>query len=207
MGNYVTEQEAFWASSFGDAYTEKYNTADLLSSRLGLWTEIVRKGGPIDSCLELGAGAGLNFRVLGMLFPKLQMTGVEINRKAAEECAKIPRVTVVRSSIHTYHSEARFDLTFTAGTLILLAPERLPEVYDTLYYHSKKYIALAEYYNPTPLEVVYHGKSGRLCKRDFAGEIMDRFPDVHLVDYGFVYHRDAHFPADDVNWFLLEKRA
>jgi hypothetical protein len=43
-------------------------------------------------------------------------------------------------------------------------------------------------------------------KRDFAGEIMDRFPDLRLVDYGFVYHRDPQFPQDDFTWFLMEKR-
>ena len=207
MKNCATKQEELWAGSFGDDYTEKYDTAAMLSSRLGLWKKIVRGGGDISSCLELGAGAGLNLRVLGMLFPKLQMTGVEINQKAAGVCAKIQRVKVLRTSIYDYQSEEKFDLTFTAGVLIAIAPERLLEVYDKLYHYSKKYIVLAEYYNPTPVEIVYHGQTGQLFKRDFAGEIMDRFPDVHLVDYGFVYHRDAHFPADDVNWFLLEKRA
>ena len=76
-----------------------------------------------------------------------------------------------------------------------------------MYTYSKKYIAIVEYYNPSPVDIVYRGQTGQLFKRDFAGEIMDRFSDVHLVDYGFVYHRDAHFPADDLNWFLLEKRA
>lgn len=207
MENYVTKQEELWAGSFGDAYTERNDNQDILAGRLALWADIVRRGGRIDSCLELGSSVGLNLQALGLLLPKIQMTGIELNRKAADECAKLDRVKVVNASLYDYQSNERFDLTFTAGVLVLIEPSRLPEVYDILYTHSKKYIALAEYYNPTPLEVVYHGKSGQLFKRDFAGEIMDRFPDVHLVDYGFVYHRDAHFPADDVNWFLLEKRA
>ena len=65
---------------------------------------------------------------------------------------------------------------------------------------------IAEYYNPTPVEVKYRGHDGRLFKRDFAGEMLDRFPDLKLVDYGFNYHRDHNFPQDDGNWFLLEKR-
>jgi len=68
-----------------------------------------------------------------------------------------------------------------------------------------RYICLAEYYNPTPMEVPYRGHSGRLYKRDFAGEMLERFPDLSLVDYGFVYHRDPNFPLDDITWFLLEK--
>jgi hypothetical protein len=35
---------------------------------------------------------------------------------------------------------------------------------------------------------------------------MDQYPDLTLVDYGFTYHRDANFPADDATWFLLEKK-
>jgi hypothetical protein len=45
-----------------------------------------------------------------------------------------------------------------------------------------------------------------LYKRDFAGEMLDRYPDLQLVDYGFSYHRDQNFPQDDANWFLLEKK-
>ena len=54
--------------------------------------------------------------------------------------------------------------------------------------------------------MTYRGHSQRLFKRDFAGEMLDRFPDLTLVDYGFAYHRDANFPQDDTTWFLLEKR-
>lgn len=203
----MTKQEKLWEGSFGDAYTERNYDRDILAGRLALWTDIVRGGGTIDSCLELGSNVGLNLQALGLLLPKIQMTGVELNRKAADECAKLDRVKVIHGSLYNYRSDERFDLTFTAGVLVVIEPSRLPEVYDILYAHSKKYIALLEYYNPSPVDIVYRGQTGQLFKRDFAGEIMDRFPDVHLVDYGFVYHRDTHFPADDVNWFLLEKRA
>lgn len=35
--------------------------------------------------------------------------------------------------------------------------------------------------------------------------MMDMFPDLKLIDYGFAYRRDSVFPMDDLNWFLLEK--
>ena len=68
------------------------------------------------------------------------------------------------------------------------------------------HILIAEYYNPAPVEVSYRGNSGKLFKRDFAGEMLDRYADLHLLDYGFGYHRDPQFPVDDITWFLLEKR-
>ncbi len=51
----------------------------------------------------------------------------------------------------------------------------------------------------------YRGLSNKLFKRDFAGEMLDKYPDLQLVDYGFVYHNDNSFPQDDINWFLLKK--
>ena len=85
-------------------------------------------------------------------------------------------------------------------------PDTLRDVYEVVVKIAQRYICLVEYYNPTPVEVSYRGYDKRLFKRDFAGEILDTYPMVKLLDYGFVYHRDANFPQDDVNWFLLEKR-
>ena len=85
-------------------------------------------------------------------------------------------------------------------------PEQLSEVYHKLYLASKKYILIAEYYNPTPVSMPYRGHENKLFKRDFAGEMLDKFQDLFLLDYGFVYHRDNLFPQDDINWFLLKKK-
>lgn len=82
----------------------------------------------------------------------------------------------------------------------------LPLVYDLLYKTSKRYIFIMEYYNPIPTEVLYRGHKNKLFKRDFAGEILDRFKDLSLVDYGFVYHRDYNFSQDDGTWFLMCKK-
>ena len=64
---------------------------------------------------------------------------------------------------------------------------------------------MCEYYNPAPVAVTYRGHTNRLFKRDFCGEIMTRFPDLRLADYGFAYRRDPSFPQDDITWFLMEK--
>ena len=93
----------------------------------------------------------------------------------------------------------------TKGVLIHINPEYLDQVYDSIYKSCAKYICVCEYYNPTPVEVNYRGYQGKLFKRDFAGDILDRFSDLRLIDYGFVYHRDNQFPQDDATWFLLEK--
>ena len=65
---------------------------------------------------------------------------------------------------------------------------------------------VCEYYNPSPTSISYRGHTDRLYKRDFAGEMLDIYSDLRLVDYGFSYHRDSAFPQDDISWFLMEKR-
>lgn len=70
---------------------------------------------------------------------------------------------------------------------------------------SNKYILIAEYYSKDVREIKYRGNDDKLFKRDFCGELMTKFTDLKLIDYGFVYYRDQSFPLDDVNWFLLEK--
>ena len=97
------------------------------------------------------------------------------------------------------------DLVLIKGVLIHINPDMLSQVYQTLYRLSKRYIWIVEYYNPTPVSVPYRGHRDRLFKRDFAGEMMDKYQDLRLVNYGFVYHRDPNFPLDDPTWFLLEK--
>lgn len=114
-------------------------------------------------------------------------------------------VDVYHQSLLEFEPSREWDLSLIKGVLIHIAPERLPDVYERLYKASSKYICLVEYYNPTPVEVNYRGHADRLFKRDFAGEMLDRFSDLAIVDYGFVWHRDKVFPGDDLTWFLLEK--
>ncbi len=208
MAIYKTEQEEFWAGEFGDSYIGRNNDSILLASKIGWLSKVLSciPGGGLRTCLELGSNTGLNLRALHLLLPKLESTAVEINAKAAAECAKIPGNKVLNESILNLSLETTFDLTFTSGVLIHINPSELPNVYQSLYQHSQRYILINEYYNPTPVEVTYRGNKDRLFKRDFAGEFMDMFPDVKLLNYGFCYHRDMNFPMDDNTWFLMEKK-
>jgi spore coat polysaccharide biosynthesis protein SpsF len=81
----------------------------------------------------------------------------------------------------------------------------LTVVYEKIYQASDRFILVCEYYNPTPTSISYRGHSDRLFKRDFAGEMLDKYSDLTLVDYGFAYHRDAAFPQDDITWILMQK--
>ena len=81
------------------------------------------------------------------------------------------------------------------------------QAYRIIYNSCKrnKYILFAEYYNPYPIKIDYRRYKNVLFKRDFAGEFIDKFKKIKLIDYGFVYHKDK-FPQDDITWFLLQKK-
>ena len=86
-----------------------------------------------------------------------------------------------------------------------ISPKKLLKAYKLLFKLSKKYILICDYYNPTPVRVVYRNFKNRLFKRDFAGEMLKKFKKLKLIDYGFVYKNDPQYPLDDISWFLLKK--
>ena len=204
MITYATEQEEFWAGEFGGDYAARNRGQKLLSSNLAFFSQALRKAEGLTSILELGANIGLNIIALRSLFPEAKISANEINQEAVKELWKIPDLTVYPGSLFELARDAPRDLVFTKGVLIHVDPELLPSAYDVLHRSSSRYILVAEYYSPSPVEVSYRGHERRLFKRDFGGEILDRHKDLRLRDYGFVYRRDT-FPQDDLTWFLLEK--
>lgn len=203
--SYQTEQENFWAGEFGNEYVSRNNNLNIIASNIALFSKILNKTLHIESILEFGSNIGLNLIALRSLLPQTSLSAIEINGNAIQELKKIENIETFHQSILEFTSHKLWDFTLIKGVLIHINPNELPTVYKKLYDFSKRYICVVEYYNPTPIEIPYRGHTEKLFKRDFAGELLDMYPDLELVDYGFVYHRDAHFPQDDCTWFLLKK--
>lgn len=205
--NYVTPQEAFWAGQFGTEYISRNNSEQLLASNLNFFTKALKQAGKISSCLELGANIGMNLQAIQFLYPGIELKGAEINAEAAKQLGGlIGENNVYQGSIFDYPITAKVDLSLIKGVLIHINPEMLDAVYEKLYQASSRYVLVCEYYNPSPVSVSYRGHADRLFKRDFAGEMLDKYSDLTLIDYGFAYRRDPAFPQDDITWFLMEKR-
>jgi pseudaminic acid biosynthesis-associated methylase len=203
---YETEQEEFWAGDFGTQYIDRNNSAQLLASNLNFFARALRAVGRIESCLEFGANIGMNLRALMLLYPHLMARGIEINVDAARQLGQLlGDENVYQGSLFDYQVHEPCDLVLTKGVLIHLNPSKLQLTYKKLYESSRRWILVCEYYNPTPTLVTYRGHDARLYKRDFAGDLLEAFPDLHLIDYGFAYRRDPAFPQDDITWFLLQK--
>lgn len=205
----MNDQEKFWAGDFGNEYTVRIGTNEWIESNIAFFSNALVKTKGIKTVLELGCNRGLNLAALEYYDPSIVKTGVDINSKALHTLSNmfddlgLEHPYVHCASAANFDTVDRYDLVFTKGLLIHIAPEQLPAVYDKMYELSNRYILIAEYYNPTPVEVPYRGFNGKLFKRDFSGEMIDKYG-LDMVDYGFVYYRDRH-PQDSLNWFLLEK--
>ena len=203
--NYLTEQENFWAGSFGDDYISRNESGALLYSKVAMWSQMLKSANRIKSIKELGCNIGLNLKAIHHLNPSYDLSGVEINEIAAHQAKELGIGSITCGTITEPLEEEKVDLTFTAAVLIHINPEKLDQVYQNLVNLSNRYVLVAEYYNPTPTDVVYRGHSERLFKRDFAGDLIDSYG-LNLVDYGFWYKRDnVAQEFGDVSWFLLEK--
>ena len=204
--NYSTDQEEFWAGNFGDGYIERNKSKELLASNLNFFSKALKNANKLKSCIEFGSNIGMNLKALKLLYPEILLKGIEINVKACKELENIiGKENVFNKSIFDIDNIEKSDLSLIKGVLIHINPEKLQEVYQKIYDACKRYILIAEYYNPNPITIKYRGHKNRLFKRDFAGEFLDKFNDVSLVDYGFSYRRDRSFPQDDITWFLIKK--
>lgn len=208
---YKTEQEQFWAGKFGDEYVKRNCEYPIVSGNISFFSDIFRRGisdKDAKSVIEFGSNIGLNLMAIHTIKPEMKLGAIEINSEAVRllQDNLHDNVKIYQNSILECEIEEKWDIALIKGVLIHINPQELDIVYDKLYQCTNKYIIIAEYYNPTPTVVDYRGEKNKLFKRDFAGEMLDKYSDLELVDYGFVYHRDNMFPMDDVTWFLLKKK-
>ena len=205
----MNEQEALWAGTFGNDYTKRMDGNAWIESNVDFFAKALIKAKGINSILELGCNRGLNLAALEYLDSSTIKTGLDINQDALHQLKSmfedlyLDMPFIHCGSINQFDTLNTYDLVFTKGVLIHINPKDLESVYDKMYALSNKYILVCEYYNPTPMMIPYRGMDNKLFKRDFAGELIDRFK-LKMIDYGFVYRRDKH-PQDDLNWYLLKK--
>lgn len=161
-----TEQELFWAGEFGDDYITRNTLSSSAGNAQGFWAHVLsRMAARPTHVLEMGCNIGINLVALGQLLPDAFLHGVEINSKAAEEARRnlqcTERATITLQSLLDC-TETGYDFVFTRGVLIHLNPDMLPVAYEKIHTASSRYVCLCEYYNPTPLSVVYRGHKNRL---------------------------------------------
>jgi len=193
-----TEQEQFWIGQFSDEYSARNIGPEIIAANVSRFLSTFSKIPKIDSVIEFGPNVGLNLQALKVLFPERMQVAVEINEFAAKWLKEsMPEVEVLNTLISEFNRkvfrQGTCELALIKGVVIHIKPEQLPKVYAHLYASSSTYNLICEYYNPKPDTVLYRGHAERLFRCDFAGEMLDKYQDLSLVDYGFAYHRDPSF--------------
>ncbi len=208
-----TVQAQVWQGEFGREYTDR-NTLDLeemnrlWSANYGLSRRDVNRlflrDIPKDaSFLEVGCNVGnqlLQLQELGYT----NLSAVEVQPYAVEIAqSRLEDVSIRQGSALSlpYESDS-FDVVFTSGVLIHIAPQDLPRAMEEIHRCTKTYIWGAEYYAPDVERVNYRGHDGLLWKMDYAKRYLQEFKDLEVV-------REQHLPylqnqnVDTV--FLLRK--
>ena len=214
MKNAETSQTEVWKGEFGRSYTDRNTLAPaavdaLYRKNYGLSrTEInqsfLQDMSPATSFLEVGCNTGNQLLLLQeMGFPNL--SGVEVQPYALEIAESRTRNVALKaaSALSLPYADQSFDVVFTSGVLIHIAPEDLPRAMDEIYRCATTFIWGLEYYAPSLTEVNYRSHSGLLWKMDFAKGYLERFPDLELVREQRLPYLDSP-NADTV--FLLKKK-
>jgi pseudaminic acid biosynthesis-associated methylase len=198
-----------WRGAFGDAYTDRNpRTLASLESRQRLFQRALGDVplGAGSRLLEVGTNVGMNLSALGRCSPA-SLFGVDLNERAlararsASDLAGRVRLAAAQAERLPF-PDASMDLVLTCGVLIHIPPEQLREACAEIVRVARRYVFCAEYFSPRPEEVSYRGESGLLFKRDFGTFYLEQWPELQLVDYGFVWKR---VEFDDLNWWLFEK--
>jgi ubiquinone/menaquinone biosynthesis C-methylase UbiE len=111
------------------------------------------------------------------------LTGIEIHKGIVKDAqSRVPSATVMEgSALQIPFNDASFDLVFTSGLLIHIAPQDLPVAMNEIHRCVKGWIWGFEYYAPEMTEVLYRGRTGLLWKADYARFYTESFGDLERV--------------------------
>jgi pseudaminic acid biosynthesis-associated methylase len=112
-----------------------------------------------------------------------RLTGIEIQRYAVEKAKRrLQDIDVIQGSgLEIPFRDGWFDLVYTSGVLIHVAPEHHARIAAEMARCSGRFIWGFEYFAETTTEVNYRGHQGFLWKADFPRIISSAAPGFHLV--------------------------
>ena len=208
-----TAQMSHWRGQFGREYTERNSVTlsqlDALYRRnYGLTRKELNRRFLDDvprnaRVLEVGCNIGMQLSMLRDLgFHDLY--GIEIQHDALKQAmSRVAEILVAEASaLEIPFANRSFDLVFTSGVLIHIAPDDLQRVMYEIYRCSKRFIWGFEYHSPEPVEIAYRGKRDLLWKMNYAQAFLDEHEDLRLMRCEHLSYIDN--PNTDC-MFLLEK--
>jgi pseudaminic acid biosynthesis-associated methylase len=134
-----------------------------------------------------------------------RLTGIEVQSYALEGArSRLANVTLQQgSALSLPFDDNSFDVVFTSGVLIHIAPQDIPQAMKEIHRCARRYIWGAEYFSSDLTPIPYRGNDGLLWKADYVKRYLALFSDLGLV-------KQRHLPyltsenLDTV--FLLRKK-
>lgn len=212
-----TEQIEFWSGDFGRDYTdrntshhevwnkqyvEKYGV-----SRLKMNDEFLRDLPKNLRVLEVGCNTGQQLIALHQQGFK-NIAGIELQFYAAKHARdRAIRIPILQGSgFEIPFKTSSFDLVFTSGVLIHIAPDDLSIIMSEIYRCTSRFIWGFEYYADNMTEINYRGNSSVLWKTDHASMFMRIFPDLTLIKKRFYPYINGNEHGNVDCMYLLEKQ-
>lgn len=213
-----SKQIDFWKGDFGKDYTDRstYQSLEDWDKEYVEWYGVAKTAlnekflGFLDKetarILEVGCNLGYQLQGLQAIGFK-QLYGVELQEYAAEKARKLQKhINIIQGSgFDLPFKDGYFDVVFTNGVLIHIAPEHLLSFTSEIVRCSKKYIWGLEYYSETLQEVNYRGNQGYLWKMDYAQFYLDNFPNLKLIKKELLHIKVEQEKGNVDCMFLLEK--
>ena len=159
----VTPQLEIWNGKFGVEYTDR-SSVDI-GARQKAFKKLL-KGLPVENVLEVGCGKGDNITALKKL--GYEVKGVEPLPYALNKARDSGHEVVQGSCFSIPFPDKEFDLTFTAGVLMHVAPEDKASAVKELWRVTKSYLLVIEYYAPEEKSINYRGNKELLWLRDYS---------------------------------------
>lgn len=156
--------------------------------------------------LEVGSNTGHQLKALQQIgFTNLY--GIELQFEAARLAQNLrENICIVQASgLEIPFGDGSFDLVFTSGVLIHIAPHDLPFILGEIHRCSSRYIWGFEYHSDSITEINYRGNNGVLWKADYASLFMQRFPDIALMKKRFYPYINDNERGNVDCMYLLEK--
>jgi pseudaminic acid biosynthesis-associated methylase len=208
-----TPQMDAWSGAFGQAYTERNLLSPreldaLYEERLGVSRRALNEQfiGHLDRTirvLEVGSNVGNQLLILQEMGFS-QLYGIELQWHAVELSKQRCRgINILQGSAFDIPFRDRyFDLVFTSGVLIHLAPSDIGQALREIHRCTRRFIWGMEYFAPEYQEVRYREREGLLWKTDFARLYLEHFPDLRIVRQSRFRERAG---ANEDAAFLLER--
>lgn len=209
-----TAQTRVWQGNFGRAYTDRntLQTAELDA----LWVrnygvsrsainEMFLEGIPRSATfLEVGCNVG-NQLLLLQTQGYTQLTGIELQSYAlAGARSRLKNVVLQQgSALALPFEDQAFEVVFTSGVLIHIAPDDLPQAMSEIHRCARHYIWGAEYFSPQLAAVNYRGNDDLLWKMDYARKYLTLFHDLELAKE----RRLPYLDSDNVDSIFLLKKS